>query len=443
MKGRVLAFFSLILLSACAQKMQTGSVNPMTVDYPSMEKATDVKTVSFRCDYDKVARADFKKHGDYCGYAKNSDYVSYFIPPDTQSTNSFRYFAAHNAKLFFEDGLNSPYKYYQVFTGMNLERLKKFDFNDLPPIGFAVTYDEDIILGFTAKELLARLYIAPTLTVNSFELKARREGVTFSDYEATYQIPPYKFTLKMLQPSMARFLGLPDSERFPGALSQRQTGELALYNGLLKASLEKRDMNRYGSFRQAHVHPYLADGTPGFIKTVSPLAGEGFFNEYLPPYRLYQIEIFIIDNKTGALRLSKLFKFDDILRVIISPEDFPVLFYRHKYEKVMVRYTHIALPPKLVRNKNIDALGAPFIYSDMARRIQTELYIEKFYDISGLSKICVNEEQYKKRLAERGYNESDIKVFQSYLKDARDACTPNQLEIIEHLPEIILKTVPR
>ncbi|MDR2401379.1 MAG: hypothetical protein LBD73_06995, partial [Deferribacteraceae bacterium] len=173
-KRAVLLFLlPLLLFTACAPKLQTGSVNPLTLDYPSMERAKDIKTVMFRCDYDKVARADFKKHGDYCGYAKNSDYVSYFIPPDAQSTNTFRYFAAHNAKYFSVDGLNSPYKYYQFFSGMNIDRLKRLDFNDLPPTGFAVTHDEDVILGFTRKELLARLYIAPSLIISSFELSSK------------------------------------------------------------------------------------------------------------------------------------------------------------------------------------------------------------------------------------------------------------------------------
>jgi hypothetical protein len=242
MRGRrAYALLFLVFITGCAPKLQTGSVNPNTFDFPSMESAKDIKTVSFRCDYDKVARADFKKHGDYCGYAKNSDYVSYFIPPDSQSTNTFRYFTAHNAKLFLHDGLNSPYKYYLFFSGMDIERLKRLDFNDLPPTGFAVSHDEDIILGFTKKELLARLYITPILTINAFESGAKE---VLGDYTATYQLPPYKFTLKLTVPSLGRFLGLPDEERYKGALSQKQIQELSLYNGLLKGSLEKRDMNR-------------------------------------------------------------------------------------------------------------------------------------------------------------------------------------------------------
>ncbi|MDR2104375.1 MAG: hypothetical protein LBP51_01325 [Deferribacteraceae bacterium] len=439
------ALFSLLLLLlitvGCAPKLQLGSVNPLAVDYLSMEAAKDVKTVSFRCDYDKVARADFRKHGDYCGYAKNSDYVSYFIPPDSQSTNIFRYLLAHNAKLFEQDGLNSPFKYYLFFSNMDIERLKRTDFNDLAPTGFAVSHDDDIVIGFTKKELLARLYITPILAINSFEGGAED---LLSDYTATYQLPPYKFTLKMSVASLGRFLGLPDPDSYKSALTQRQKQELKIYSGLLKGSLDKREMNRYAADRALFLHPYLAPNSlRGFLKTARPLQGEGFLNEYLPAYRLYQIELFIIDNKTGKARLAKLFRLDDILSVIISPDEFAALIYRHRFEKVMVRYTHIALPPKLAESRNVASLGTAFIYSDMARRIHTELYIEKVYDLSELPRICVNEQQYKRRLAARGYNEDDIRIFQSYLKDSQDRCTPNQLEIIEHLPEILLKTVQR
>jgi hypothetical protein len=427
--------------------MQTGSVNPAVLDYQSMERAKDVKTVSFRCDYDKVARADFKKYGDYCGYAKNSDYVSYFVPPDSQSTNTFRSFIAHNAKLFLNDGINSPYKYYLYFSGMDLEKLKKGEVYDAPPTGFAVSYENDFILGFTRKELLARLFIAPTLIINSFETKGgaaaratTRGAVALSDYETTYQIPPYKFTLQMSAPDMGRFLGLPDPKNFQGYLSARQTETLNTYNGLLKGTLEKRDMNRYAAELPAYRYPYLG-GNTALIKTARPLPGESFLNEYLPAYRLYQIEIFLFD-KNGKPRPAKLFRFEDILRVIVSAEDFPALLYRHKQEKVMVRYVHIALPPKNDGGLP-DTMGTGFIYSDMARRIHTELYIERFYDISDLSAMCVNEEQYQKRLARRGYNQEDIKVFRTYLKNTKDACTLNQTEITEHLPEIILQTVPQ
>jgi hypothetical protein len=427
--------------------MQGGSVNPMVGDYSSMEAAKDTKTVTFRCDYDKVARGDFKKHGDYCGYAKNSDYVSYFIPPDAQSTNAFQYFIAHNAKFFSSDGLNSPYKYYQFFSGMNIDMLKNGEFDDTPPTGFAIVHDGDFVLGFTRKELLARLYISPSLVINAFKpMERQKETLSLNDYEATYQITPYKFTLAMALPHLGRLLGLPDAAAFPGALSQQQQQSLKLYDGLLNGSLAKRDMNRYASIRFSYLHPYLAkDSSPAaqnIVQTAFPPEGEGFINEYLPSYKLDKIEIFVFD-KNGALMPVKTFKTDDIMRVIISPEEFPALLYRHRLEKAVVRYTHTAIPPKREWISELDILGAGFIFSDMAENIQTDLHIERFYNISGLSKICINETRYVKRLAERGYNQEDIKVFQSYLKDTRDmTCTPNQLEIIEHLPEIILKTVP-
>jgi hypothetical protein len=444
---KVIVFVILLALSACAVKYSSGSVNSNVRNYNALENSAQVKRVVFNCDFDKVARQEFNQLGDYCRKTTNVDYVSYFIPPDIQSTTGYREHIIQNIKIRTHG--NMIYKHYLPLFGNDEARFLSRDMDLQPPTSFAVQSGNAYTIVLTKKDILGRVYIAPTLSIRSFKPRAGITANKITDYDISYQIPPYLYTVQYALNHTSELLGAPDKSKYIQPLTLEQKEELAVYNDTLRKYFEKyEELQDKKSITPADiVFPILGKekqnkGLPSPINVpLSPAYNGKYLSDFLPPYQIEKIEIFLEDS-SRSVNLQKRFSKEDIYKVIDDENRQAALFYKGNLAgRPLLRYTYTAIPPAADDGllwAEIESLGLGYIYSDIAKTIIVDMYIDKLYNISELSKLCVNEGAFSEKLLNNGHTQETVFRYLSYLRsDAVPGCSQNQLEIVEHLPTIL------
>jgi hypothetical protein len=433
-------------LSACAAKYSSGSVNPDVRNYNALENNAQVKRIVFNCDFDKVARQEFHQFGDYCKKSANLDYVSYFVPPDIQSTVGYREHIIQNIKVRTKN--NMIYKHYLPLFGNDEDRFWARDMDLHPPTSFAVRNSDTYVIVLTKKDILGRVYIAPTLSVRSFKPRAGVLANNITDYNISYQIPPYLYTVPYALDHTSELLGAPDKSNYLKLLTPEQKEDLAAYDDTLRKYFETNgELQDRNSVTFADiVFPILGKekynkGLPSPINVpLSPAYNGKYLSDFLPPYQLEKIEIFLEDS-SGSVNLQKRFSKDDIYKVIEAKDEQAALFYKGGLAgKPILRYTYTAIPPAMDDGRlwtEFEALGLGYIYSDIAKTIIADMHIDKLYDIADLSRLCVNEKNFSEKLLSGGYTQETVRRYLSRLRsDAVPGCSRNQLEIVERLPMI-------
>lgn len=432
--------FLVFILAGCGGKT-------VKTDFDSFLGRGAEKTVSYNCDYAKVAKGEFTKMWDYCEAPDNQDYVSYFIPPDIQSSSGYSAFLAANVFSLSRRGEDSSYKYYQVFAGNDLARLQKLDMKQVQPESFAVENDGKVFIAINKRDLLARVYIAPSYSLISFA-PSKAQPDQLRDYSVSYQIMPYLFTIPYEDSMMGRYMGLPDYSVFGGSLSIAQKSDLNKYNVVLtdywkkpggftsSAKVLSAEDFVFPQYSGARLLKSTEAGSPVPVKFALPPDGGGYLNDYLPPYQLTRIDI--IDSNGKIL---KRFDSDDIYRTLISVNDWESLIYAdNKTEDgVIIRYTHEAIEPRNVNfNKALSKrLGIDYVYSDIAPVINTDMKINNFFPIKDLPAVCIDKNALSAFLTQRTGQAEDAGKYLNLLNQAQSSrCTANERSMMYWLHDI-------
>ena len=439
----------IVVLVGCASKPSVGgSVNFDTRNFNDFSREKTTKTVNYYCNFERIATQDFSKSGDYCLKADNHDYVSYFIPFDIQSTTEFK---SHLTRTVSEaKRTGKSYKYYQIYSGNNLNRLLTFDFDISPPTSFAIIVDNDsYFIALTKKDLLARYIIYPGLNIRSLQPVNETESDRVDGYTVTFSIPPYSFKAQYEDSVIGRLLGLPNYYQLTGVLDGNRKLDLSKYNESLADYWSFPNKYKY-SHDMISIVDYAIPrlGAEKFKNSTLPsdldlrpeplIDQEGYINDYLPYYRLRSIEIVqLSDNIENVL---KTFSGDDIAEALISLNDYSALVYKGSSTegRVVIRYNHEAEKPNSlgISNYYSESLGVGYIYSDIASLIETNLNIEKFYTLEKLPVNCMDIKKITETMNKRGVQRDKIDYFVSRLsKEKYNNCTAVQKSINDILPD--------
>jgi hypothetical protein len=362
----------LITLTACGGKTLSG--------YDALLARDAVKRVDFSCDYDKIAQGQFARFGDYCRTAGTSDYVSYYVPADIQATKGFTGYLAQTAAGIRNSNHPGSLKYFQEYAG-SYEVLLQYQLKNSLPTSFVALYDDNLFVSLSAADLLLRQTIYPSLNINTFE------GNTL-----TYRIGPKGFEVPFRDVETGRLMGLPD---YGGLNADAYTAELNKYRASMGAypeySADRLNPLDY-AIPQAGAEKARAGQGGAAGKVTPPQSGEDLLHNYLPSYVLERVDIVLI-TPAGTEKVAVSYSSDDILRVLVSTEENPALFYSGKIaegDRLALRFSHLAQKPAAdgLKEQKAKSLGIDQIYGEMQKRVDTWLYVDKFFDLKKLNAAC-------------------------------------------------------
>ncbi|MDR0454636.1 MAG: hypothetical protein LBH05_07490 [Deferribacteraceae bacterium] len=437
----LLTIISSLLLSGCAAPVISGSVNVNVRNFDDFSQEKKKKSVNYFCSFDKIVTRNFNAFGDYCLKADNHDYVSYFMTFDIQSTTGFASYLMQSVSEIKSN--NTNYKYYQIYSNNNLNKLSHFDFDTALPTSFAVTLDSaSYAVVITKKDLLARVTVYPGLFIRSLKPDNNSAGDLIKDYSVTFSIPPYSFKVYYDDSVIGRLLGLPDYSELTGVLTAERKAELKAYNDALNEYWKSPEKFKYNPDKITVVDyaiPHLGaekfknHAIPADLPLrTGPLTGEEkFINAYLPYYELRSLDI--VELSGSGENILKTFTIYDISNVMISLDDSAALVYKGKTGdgQIIVRYNHEAVKPQIsgLQKNYSERMGIGYIYSDIASTIETNLNIEKFYPLEKLPINCIDNNKWNKK-------ESLDKLLPRLSKEKARNCTIAQKSIGSALPDL-------
>ena len=437
MKNLLTVAALLMLFAGCAQ---TSGIR----DYDSLMAANETKRVDYYCDFEKIAGGTYGKFGDYCQFAPNQDYVSYFVSFDIQATDIYRPFLIQTVNMISSDAVPGQLRYYQMFSDNEFLKLTKFDMNNAPVTSFALKNGGRYHEVISKSDLLARTKIYPELSILSMKAEGQSEPVTIGDYTVRYRVAPYVFDMRYSDSETARILGLPEYSALAGRLSGVQKLQLNNYESGLDKFWLSPDKYKY---TPGHISimdyaiPRIMLSKPDMpseltLRVTPPPDGEGLLNDCLPPYSLTAIQYVHVAG-FGSERILQSFNQDEISKTIISYEDDALVYSTDvNHDSLGIRFIYKANAPR-ARNmpkRTSDDLGLSYIYSSIAATIETQINVLRFYEIEKMPRSCVDETAFIAAFVSRGRSENEARALLGRMNQtAKGSCTAVQESIAELL----------
>lgn len=397
-------FMAVTVFSGCGLAYK-GGVNSKTYNYALLSQHEDRKVVDYVCNYEKIAAQDFSRFGDYCPKAPNQDYVSYFIPPDVQSTVGFRVFTAQSVANIANGQNSGRLVYFNIYSESG--NAEDFSFKLTPPTSFAMEFKDYRYIAITKRDLLARQTVYPELTVRSFAVDTGKAGTLLSDYSVTYQIGSYIFKVPYTDNQTGRYLGLPTFEEYQGSLSGQRKISLEAYSVAISSFWENPMGHRYSAdYLTGMDYAIPAVGrskvkrgvnTDAGVKIAPPAENEGLLSDYLPSYKLKEINI-VYTGADGAESVVHTYSEDEIYSLLINPDADAALVYRALVipDELSLNFVYEANEPLLtgLTRTQLDTLGLGYIYSDIAYTLVVNLAIENYYKLENFPVACLTEDTF-------------------------------------------------
>ena len=428
---------SLLLLAGCAKAgLSGGSVDKNVRDFNALQASGKTKRVDYYCSFDKIAAAT----GEYCIGGDNQDYVSYFTKFDNASVRNQ---LINTVSMINSEPVSGQLRYYQIYAPQgSFEKLKQYDIEDTPPTSFAIKDGESFRLVISKSDLLMRAKIYPGLNIMAVE---DAQTMNINDYTAVYRLVPYVFKVKYADAEIARILGLPDYTELAGKLDSIKKIQLNNYISMLNEFWQAPDAQKYSADKLTgmdYAMPQLALPKLGSaessinLKISPPFPSEGLLNSYLPSYDLEKIML-IYSDASGNELIAHTFERNDIIRTLISYDN-EALVYTDAIPEgdITLRFVHKATAPAAtgLNSSAAETLGLGWIYSDIAATAETNLHIERFYQLEELPRNCVDKDKFIISFIDKGHTKAEAENIYERLNPVKSAkCTPAQRSIGELL----------